>query len=168
MHSRTLHFTELGVFTALAFILSYIESLFPLPIPFPGIKAGFANLVILVLLYRSGFRDALAVSLVRNVLNALTFGSLFGLFYSLAGSILSLFIMEGLRRIKKPSLSLLSISCAGGIFHNIGQIIIASLLVGREAILHYFPLLYFSGMAAGILIGILAGICLHTLPVKKT
>lgn len=145
---------EYALFTALAFIFSYIESLFPLPLPFPGIKLGLANLVILILLYRSGFAAAFGISLIRNVLNALTFGNLFALFYSLAGSILSLLVMEGLRRIKPLKLSVITVSTAGGILHNIGQFLIASAIVGPAAVLPYLPFLYFAGLAAGILIGI--------------
>ena len=79
--------TELAIFTAIAFIFSYIESLFPLPIPFLGIKLGLANLVIVLVLYKNGFYQALTVSIVRGLLNAFTFGSLFGFLYSLAGSV---------------------------------------------------------------------------------
>lgn len=163
--STTMHNTdvkkmaEYALFTALAFIFSYIESLFPLPIPFPGIKLGLANLVIIILLYRSGFAAALSVSLIRNVLNAFTFGSLFGLFYSLAGSILSLLAMEGLRRIKPLNLSVITVSSIGGIVHNAGQFFVASFLVGAEAVLPYFPFLYFAGLLAGLLIGVFGKIC---------
>lgn len=146
--------TEYALFTALAFIFSYVESLFPLPVPFPGIKLGLANLVILLILYRSGFAPALGISLIRNVLNAFTFGNLFALFYSLAGSLLSLFVMEGLRRIKPLKLSVITVSCAGGVMHNVGQFLIASAIVGPGAVLPYLPFLYFAGLAAGILIGI--------------
>ena len=169
MSSRTHHLAELAVFTAVAFLFSYIESLFPLPIPFPGIKLGLANLVILIILYRNGPAAAFGVSMVRNVLNALTFGSLFGLFYSLAGSILSLLVMGILYKSplcskKHPQLSLTSVSAVGGIIHNIGQFIVAICLVGYSAILHYLPFLYFAGLIAGVLIGILSQLCLDRLP----
>lgn len=167
MRSNVQRLAETAVFTALAFIFSYIESLFPLPIPFPGIKLGLANLIIVLLLYRSGFAAAFTVSMIRNILNSMTFGSLFGLFYSLAGSILSLLAMEGLRRLKRADFSIISVSCAGGIVHNIGQMIVASALVGYEAILHYFPFLYFAGFTAGILIGILAKTCQKKIFFKK-
>ena len=201
MSGKTRKTAELSVFTAVAFIFSYIESLFPLPIPFPGIKLGLANLIILVVLCRNGLGAAFGVSMTRNVLNALTFGSLFGLFYSLAGSILSLLFMAALlpgkdspkKRVKKgwlkiaalqeslcdscsvhgelsykikkmPSLSLVSISAVGGILHNIGQFFVAVILVGFSAILHYLPFLYFAGLIAGVLTGILAKLCLKRLP----
>ncbi len=170
MHSHTKKTAEFSLFTALAFIFSYVESLFPLPIPFPGIKLGLANLVIVILLYRSGFLAALGVSLVRNVLNALTFGNLLALFYSLAGSVLSILAMEGLRFLQsrttsgKKGCSVITVSAIGGITHNAGQCIVAAALVGYEAILHYFPFLYFAGLAAGVLIGIIGGLCLKRFP----
>lgn len=169
MNTRTRNIAELSVLTAVAFIFSYIESLFPLPIPFPGIKLGFANLVIIIILYRNGLGASFGVSMVRNILNALTFGSLFGLFYSLAGSILSLLVMAGLQKIQKehPQLSLISISAVGGIIHNMGQFVIAICLVGYSAILYYLPFLYFAGLIAGILIGILATFCLRRLPISS-
>lgn len=164
MHSRTIRITELAAFTAVAFIFSYIESLFPLPLPFPGMKLGLANLVIVIVLYRQGFLSAFGVSMVRNVLNAITFGSLFGFFYSLAGSILSLCIMYLFQKNKHPQFSLIGVSAVGGIIHNIGQFIVAVCLVGFSAILNYLPFLYFAGLIAGILIGFLANLCLKRLP----
>lgn len=166
MNNRTAKIAELAVFTAAAFLFSYIESLFPLPIPFPGMKLGLANLVIVIILYREGLGAAFGVSMVRNILNALTFGSLFSLFYSLAGSVFSLLIMAVLKKAKHPQLSLISISAVGGIIHNIGQFVVAMCLVGFSAILRYLPFLYFAGLFAGVLIGILAKLCLDRLPKK--
>lgn len=166
MNHRTQSMAELAVFTGTAFLFSYIESLFPLPIPVPGIKLGLANLILVILLCRPGLSAAFAVSIVRNVLNALTFGSLFGLFYSLAGTVLSLPAMAVLLKYAKkhPQLSLTSVSAVGGIIHNIGQFITAVCLVGYSAILHYLPFLYFAGLTAGVLIGLLASLCLQRLP----
>jgi len=164
MKHNTFKIAELSIFIAVAFLFSYIESLFPLPLPFPGMKLGLANLVILIVLYRSGLRDAFLVSIIRNILSALTFGSLFGLFYSLAGSVFSLLVMAGLQKTKHPQLSLISISAVGGVIHNLGQFVVAAFLVGPSAILPYLPFLYFAGLVAGILIGILAKLCLLRLP----
>lgn len=168
MQLSTKKMTTLALYTAAAFLFSYIESLFPLPIPFPGIKLGLANLVILIVLYRDGFASAFLVSMVRNILNALTFGSLFGLLYSLAGSILSLLVMaalkgRGAKDSDSPGLSHITVSAVGGIFHNLGQFFTAILLVGFDAILYYVPFLYFSGFLAGILIGIFGKLCLERL-----
>ncbi len=164
MSARTKKAAELAVFTAVAFIFSYIESLFPLPIPFPGIKLGLANLIILVVLCQDGMRAAFCVSITRNVLNALTFGSLFGLFYSLAGSVLSLLVMAALLSRKSSPFSLAGISAVGGVLHNIGQFFVAAVLAGFSAILNYLPFLYFAGLIAGVLTGVLAEMCLRRLP----
>ena len=96
--------TELAIFTAIAFIFSYIESLFPLPIPFPGIKLGLANLVIVLVLYKNGFCQALTVSIVRGLLNAFTFGSLFGFLYSLLPAHSSLTVRAAMPRLS-PDIS---------------------------------------------------------------
>lgn len=175
MKSRTGKLTELAILTALAFIFSYVESLFPLPIPFPGIKLGLANLIIVLVLYREGFPDAFLVSMIRNLLNAFTFGSLFSFFYSLAGSILSLASMAILKKSaaesralpKRLRLSPLGVSVTGGILHNIGQFIVAACLVGPAAILPYLPFLYFAGLVAGALIGTFTILCLRRLPVSN-
>lgn len=163
MSNRTIRITELAAFTAVAFIFSYIESILPLPLPFPGMKLGLANLVIVIVLYQRGVPSAFGVSMVRNVLNAFTFGSLFGFFYSLAGSILSLCMMALFKKSKHPQFSLVSVSTVGGVVHNIGQFLVAVCLVGFSAILGYLPFLYFAGLIAGILIGFLANLCIKRL-----
>lgn len=164
MNSRNGKIAELAIFTAVAFIFSYIESLFPLPLPFPGIKLGLANLVIVLALYRNGFKNAFIVSMIRNLLNAFTFGSLFSFFYSLAGSILSVTAMALLKKQNHLHLSTIGVSITGGILHNIGQFLAAICLVGFYAIVPYLPFLYFAGFTAGALIGIFATLCLRRLP----
>lgn len=153
---------ELSIYVALAFIFGYLENLFPIPMPVPGMKLGFANVITVIVLYRRNFRDALLVSLLRIILNAFTFGSLFSLLYSLAGSLLSLFIMTLIKR--KTSLAPVSVSAAGSICHNLGQFITAGLLVGFPALIYYAPLLYFAGLISGILIGILCNCVLNLVP----
>lgn len=153
---------ELSTYVALAFIFGYLENLFPIPMPVPGMKLGFANVITVIVLYRRNFRDALLVSLLRIILNAFTFGSLFSLLYSLAGSLLSLFVMTLIKR--KTSLAPVSVSAAGGICHNLGQFITAGLLVGFPALIYYAPLLYFAGLISGILIGILCNCVLNLVP----
>ena len=149
--SRIRSLCEFSIYTSLAFIFSYLESLIPLPLPFPGMKLGLAYLVILIVLYQKNPRYALGLSMLRNLLNAFTFGSLFSLLYSTAGSLLSLSVMAFTLRLTKKRLSILSISALGGIFHNLGQLLSASFFVGFQSILWYAPILYFSGLFTGIL-----------------
>lgn len=151
--SHTKRIAEFSIYTALAFIFSYIESLIPLPLPFPGMKLGLANLVIVIVLYRKNFRYALGISMLRNLLNAFTFGSLFGLLYSLAGSILSLVCMALMKKFSGTHFTVISVSAVGGILHNMGQLLTAILLVGFHSIIWYLPILYFSGLVTGVLIG---------------
>ncbi len=150
---------EYAMYISLAFIFSYLESLIPLPLPFPGIRLGLANIVIVIVLYRQGFLSALGISAVRNILTALTFGNPYMFLYSMTGSILSLIVMDVLK--KNTKLSIPSISCAGGIFHNMGQLLIAMLTVSTSALWGYLPILYFTGAITGILMGVIAHECIR-------
>lgn len=141
-----------GVFTALCFVCGYIEFLLPLPFLVPGMKLGLANLVVLSALYTLGARTAAGVSLVRIVLSALTFGSLYGMLYSLAGAVLSFLVMLCLYRL--PCFGTVGVSVAGGICHNIGQLLVAFAFLGVGGVLTYAPVLLLSGAVTGFLIGI--------------
>lgn len=141
-----------GVFTALCFVCGYIEFLLPLPFLVPGMKLGLANLVVLSALYTLGARTAASVSLVRIVLSALTFGSLYGMLYSLAGAVLSFLVMLCLYRL--PCFGTVGVSVAGGICHNIGQLLVAFAFLGVGGVLTYAPVLLLSGAVTGFLIGI--------------
>lgn len=157
--NRSKKIAEYALYTALAFLFGYLENLFPLPLPFPGMKIGFANLIFVLILYKKGFRYTLALSLLRIVLSAFTFGSLFSLMYSLVGSILSLMLMAGLKTMTNNRFSMLSVSTAGGIAHCMGQWLVASLVVGFDSLRWYAPILYFSGLISGFFIGFLAMQC---------
>ena len=86
MRDRTKKTAFLGVLTAAALLLSYVESLFVLAPGIPGIKLGLANLAVVLCLYRYGWREAAALNLVRILLSSLLFGSFFteavGAFFS--------------------------------------------------------------------------------------
>jgi len=153
--------TMYGLFTALAMIMSIIEVLMPIPLPVPGIKVGFPNIIILFVLYRFGAKTAISVSLVRVLLVSLLFGNFLGLAYSLAGAVLSLAVMILLK--KTDLFSTLGVSVVGGIAHNAGQITVACILMSTSEISYYMPVLIITGTAAGIVVGIAS----HLL-IKKT
>lgn len=155
----------LGVFTALAFVFSYIEFLLPLNFGVPGIKLGLANLVVIVALYMINVRAACLLSFVRILLTGLTFGNLASMIYSLAGGILSLVIMILAKRVNVFSVT--GVSVLGGVSHNVGQIIIAILVVETKSLLYYLPVLIISGTVTGALIGILASILIRHLNKAK-
>lgn len=143
----------LGLFAALAIIFGYVETLLPVFVGIPGIKLGLANLSVLFILCRYSFREAAIVSVVRILVIGFLFGNLFSIVYSLAGAVLSLTAMTLLK--KKTDFSLLGISVAGGISHNIGQLCIAMLIVENTALIYYAPALLISGIVTGLLIGVL-------------
>lgn len=163
---KTSKMTFLGLFTALAMILSFVETLFP-PIStvLPGIKMGLPNIAIMFILYRIGWKEAFAVSVVRVLLVSLLFGNVQTMWFSLAGAILSLIVMILMKQF--TSFSHPSISVVGGIFHNIGQILVACLITKTPQITYYLPVLIISGSAAGILVGLVAGMLEKRVPKFK-
>lgn len=146
----------LGLCVALAMIMSYIESLFPLNLAVPGIKMGLANIVIIFLLYRVGFSSACIVSLIRVFLVSMLFGNVMMMAYSIAGAVLSLAVMLVLKKCGK--FSVVGVSIAGGVAHNAGQIIMAAILLGAKQIAYYLPVLAVTGTVTGVLIGIAASV----------
>ncbi len=144
-----------GMLTALAFILSYVESLVPVTLGIPGVKLGLANLVVLIALYTLDLKGAFVISVIRIVLSGLTFGGLFSMLYSLAGGLLSFAVMAILSR--KKLLGTVGVSVCGGVAHNIGQLLVAMAVLETESVWYYFPVLLISGSVAGVLIGLLGG-----------
>ncbi len=156
----------LGCCTALALVLSYMETLFPpLIASLPGIKMGLANIVILFVLYRFRVRDAAMVSFVRIALSSLLFGSSVMFLYSAAGAFLSLLGMAILCRL--GFLSEVGTSVAGAVLHNIGQILVAMCLLGTAELGYYLIVLAVSGTISGILIGLCAGFAIKRVPIWK-
>ena len=151
MKTRVAYF---GVFTALALIFSYVESLIPIQLGIPGVKLGLANLIIVITLYKMGIKEAYILSIVRIVLAGFMFGNLFAILYSLAGGILSLTIMCILK--KTEQFSIYGISMAGGVSHNIGQLIMAAIVLESISIGYYFPVLLISGLVTGFVIGVVS------------
>lgn len=145
-----------GMLVALAFVLSYVEAMVPLPIPIYGVKLGLANLVTVVGLYTVGIPGAAVVSLARIVLAGLTFGNMFSMIYSLCGGIVSFLLMV---LVKKAGwFDQTGVSIIGGIGHNIGQLCVAALVVQTKGVFYYLPVLMVSGVAAGLVIGLLGGL----------
>jgi heptaprenyl diphosphate synthase len=142
----------LGMFVALALIASYVESLIPIYFGAPGIKLGLANLVTVAVLYQSGLKEGAIVSFLRILLSGFLFGNVFSILYSLAGGVFSLLVMYGLKKSEK--FSILGVSVAGGISHNIGQMAVAVFLMENGKIAFYFPILMIAGVITGLLIGI--------------
>lgn len=160
--STTRRIAIAGLMASLALIFSYIEVLIPFNFGVPGIKLGIANLVIIIALYYLNGKYALAINLVRIFIAGLLFSGVFGIIYSLAGCLLSLLTMVLLKRTGVFSVT--GVSIAGGVMHNLGQILIAAVVVGTIRVFVYFPVLVISGVITGAIIGIIACLILRRLP----
>ncbi len=153
---NTKKLTALSVSVALAMILSFIESQIPPLVAVPGVKMGLSNIVTVFLLYTYGAREAGGVSFARVLLSSMLFGQAVSLIYSLSGAVLSFAVMLTVKKL--GFFSPIGVSVLGGVFHNIGQVIAASLIMENAAIAIYLVPLVISGVIAGIAVGVLAGI----------
>ena len=197
---KTSRIALLGVFTALAFILGFIESLIPPFTGIPGVKAGFANIVTMVALYildhntsdNSQTNDqpdaisaenkhinandnyypsansllcALSISTVRVLLGGITYSGMSAVIYGLSGAFFSLTVMFLLGRFR--CFSVTAVSIAGGVAHNFAQLLLAVLMLGN-AVLYYLPMLIISGLAAGLIIGLISTVLIRRLVILRT
>ena len=152
--TNTKRLVLLALTASVAMVLSAIEMQIPAFTTIPGVKVGFANIAVIFALYRFGAKEAITISLVRIFTISILFGNASTLIYSLAGAALSFTAMILLKRF--TSLSTVSVSVAGGLFHNIGQIITACLIMETAAIAFELPWLILSGTIAGIAVGVAA------------
>ena len=155
----------LGMCIALSMILSFVESQIPPLMAVPGVKMGLPNIVMVFMLYKIGAKDAAIVSILRVILVGILFGTPLSMIYSLVGAALSLI---GMILLKKTNLfAPITVSVAGGILHNIGQIATACIVMETAQIAYYLPVLLISGTIAGILIGLTAAMILKRLDKMK-
>ena len=165
MNKTTKRLAFLAVSVTLAMILSFVESQIPPLSAVPGVKIGLPNIVIVFLLYKLGWREACGVSIVRVLLASLLFGSPVSFLYSIFGAILSLAVMIAVKKLLP--LSAIGVSVLGGLFHNVGQILAAVIVMGTGAIAYYLVPLSVSGTLAGIVVGLLGGIVAVRVKIKK-
>ncbi len=154
-----------GVLTTLAMIFSYIDSLISIPIPVPGVRLGISNIVIITALYIVGVKEAMIVNILRIVLTSILFGNATSFWFSITGGMLSIIVMILLKKIEL--FSIVGISVASGVSHNIGQIIAAVIIMETHAILYYLPVLLITGTVAGIVVGVVAAMILKRLKIHS-
>ncbi len=156
----------LGLFTAIALVLAYVEVLLPpLFTAVPGIKLGLPNIAIIFILYRMGIKEAAAVSFVRIVAVSLLFGNPMTFAYSMAGGALSLGAMALLRKL--DFFSTVGVSVAGGVLHNVGQILMAMLLLDTAELAYYLIVLAVTGTVSGIFIGLCGNFAVKRIFIKR-
>jgi len=154
-----------GMLIAVAFVLSWLEAQFPPLAMVPGVKLGLTNLVVLVAIYRLSTMDAFVINGIRILLVAFTFGNMFSLLYSFAGGMLSTIVMLLLKRSGRFRLPVVSV--AGGIVHNIGQILVAMVVLESTGVAYYLGVLWFSGMIAGAVVGMIGAGVVKRLPEEE-
>lgn len=165
------YIAECGLLLSLAVTASYVEMLIPLNIAIPGIKAGIANCVILFILYRHGFLQAVLISLLRTVITAFLFSGPFAFVYSFSGALVSILQMNVLK--KSSIFSIYGVSIAGGVSHNLTQLLAASFVLTasgsgiRYLMTYYLPVLILAGMAAGCLNALIADTLIKRIPDKR-
>ena len=165
MHNKVKDTAFLGLCVALALGLAYIEVLLPpLFAAVPGIKMGLPNIILIFLLYRRGAAATITVSLLRMVLVTLLFGNFMAFAYSLAGGALSMAVMILLKRLDFLSTS--GVSVAGGVMHNVGQILMAMWLMNTAELGYYLIVLAVTGTVAGLLIGLCAAQLIRRIPTR--
>lgn len=157
--------TKLALLAGVALIIFVVELQIPSPIPIPGVKLGLSNIITLVTLCLFGWKEALAVLLVRVVLGAIITGQVGALPYALSGGLLSFGAMLCLKRFVRPN-QLWVLSVIGGLFHNLGQLGAAILITRTPGLIAYLPVLLLSGMLAGLFTGLCAQFLLHRLQQK--
>lgn len=164
---RTKRIAFLGLTASLALLLSYVEFLLPpIFVAVPGIKVGLPNVVILYVLYCMGIKSAALVSLIRICISSILFGNAMILAYSVAGAILSLVVMGILKKIDK--LSSVGVSVAGGVMHNLGQVLVAMVLLDTPQIAYYMIVLTVTGTISGIFIGLCGALLIKRFPNYKS
>ena len=144
----------LGVISAFAAILSYIEAIISFGFFIPGVKLGLANLAVVIVMYIYGYKDAFFVNIVRIVVVGLLFANMFSIMFSIAGAVISYIAMALLKKINL--FSPIGVSVAGGVAHNIGQLIIAMFIIESYSVINYLPVLMIAGIICGLIVGIVA------------
>ena len=161
---KTKKIAVLALAIALAMILSFVESQIPAFVAIPGVKIGLANIAVVFVLYKLGWKEAVLISLVRVFMVSVLFGTAVSLFYSVAGAVLSL---TGMVLLRKTGLfSTVAVSVTGGVLHNVGQILMACLLLETNVIVYYLPFLILGGVIAGVVIGVVAAIMVNRVQVE--
>ena len=155
MKHNTHRLALMGLLTALGLLIGYIEFLIPIPLGIPGVKPGFANIVIVWALYSLGPWEALMINGMRIFLSGFLFGNFSMILYSLAGAAVSFLCMC---LAKKSGLfSMTGVSMIGGVMHNMGQLLVAMAVLETVSLVYYGPVLLAAGVITGLLIGIVTG-----------
>lgn len=161
--TKTQKMTFISILVAQALVLYIVERMIPVPFITPGAKLGLSNIITVICLYTLGLKDTFIVLFLRIILSTQLGGSISALLYSIAGGLLSLLTMYIVKQWGKENVSIIGISIVGSFFHNVGQIIVAALIVQNINMVLYLPLLTLAGMGTGFFVGVTSGYLLQVL-----
>ncbi len=156
---KTKKIAFLGIMLTLALVLGYVERIIPFNVGIAGVKIGLANIIVLLLLKKQGIGAALTVNVLRIVIVNLLFGSVVSLAFSLFGGVLSTFAMYFTLKLKV--FGEVGVSAVGGVVHNLGQMLAASLLLASPSVLRLLPYLMLFGEISGVLCGIAVAVVIR-------
>ncbi|MGI6777023.1 MAG: Gx transporter family protein [Acetivibrionales bacterium] len=152
--SSTKKLVLIALFVSQALVLSIIESWIPLPVAIPGVKLGLSNIITLIAIIFFGFKEAIIIVIIRTFLASLYTGGFSVLLFSITGGVLSAIVMALLYKKFASAFSIIGISVAGAIMHNIGQLMVASLIMQELSVFFYLPVLLVSGILTGCFVGL--------------
>ncbi|MEG0133200.1 MAG: Gx transporter family protein [Clostridium sp.] len=144
----------ISLLVAMSLVLHIFEGMIPVPFITPGAKLGLANVITVIALYTLSYNEAFLVLFLRILLSVMFGGSISRLIYSLSGGILSFIFMIFIKKIGKDKISIVGVSCVGAVFHNMGQLIAASLIVKTIGVMLYLPIMSIAGIGTGVFVGI--------------
>lgn len=143
-----------GLLVALMLVLGYVESLLPVAAGIPGIKLGLSNGVLIFALSMLGIPTAFVLMILKVLLSGLMFGGVSAMMYAFAGGLLSMIFMALLSRIK--GVHIIVVSMVGGLMHNVGQVVLAMIMLSTPKLLYYMVILMIVGLGCGALTGVCA------------
>jgi len=161
---RTKDLVLKSLLVAVAIVVSLFERYLPAVSFFPGAKLGLANSITIVAMLKYSRKDALAMLIIRVILTSLLGGGLYSMLYSMSGGLLSFLVMSILITFKDKYVTLIGVSIAGGLFHNLGQLFVASIFMKSSLIFSYLPFLSVAGIMTGVLVGMVAKKTFELLP----
>ena len=148
---------------SMALVLHIFEGMIPVPFITPGAKLGLANVITVIALYTLDSKETFLVILLRIVLSVMFGGSISRLLYSLGGALLSYFSMVLVKKAGKDYVSIIGVSATGAVFHNVGQLVVASTIVNTFGVMLYLPIMSLAGVGTGIFVGLTANFAVNHL-----
>lgn len=169
--AKTRHLMYISLLVTMALVLSLVERNIPVPFMTPGAKLGLANLVTVLALYSlPKKRDVVMIIVARLLLTSIFGGSVSGLMYGSMGALLSFLVMVLVKETLKDKVSIIGVSAAGAVFHNIGQVLVSIAVIRNVGVALYLPFLSLAGIVTGIFIGLAANyviIYIYRLPMFR-